>query len=1115
MLLKKKIQKTTAPVMVFFFLFQLFSPTVYAFDAGERDSHGVGVATADPNLNKGEPESSQEAPKDIENNRCTTAWPISLLNGEETYPHPDIYISGRGLDLEIFHTYKSRMNLNGRWGYGWFLNYDTKIRKLENDNLLIVSGEGTKDEYTKTGPGTYDSPQGFTDVLSENTDGTFIRTLKNGVQYNFDVNGRLRSIIDPNDNSITFEYDAGGKLPINGRSAFFVSQTEGVIAYDYKLTRIVDTVGREVTLEYDEDGRLIKMTDPADRELIYAYDADNNLIRAYEPALPATPLSSRDFYAYAYDDKHNLTAVTNPNGVVFLQNQYNDQDRVVHQTHNGETSTYEYNPANRSARRTMQDGAVMTYQMNECCGNPTKVVRDAGEGRLNLTRTYIYDSAMNMTSETDPRGNTTQYAYDDRGNVTRITGPEGGVTQFEYEPTFNQVTRIVDPLGRETRFGYDNRGNLTETTDDLGNRTDFTYAANGDLLTVTNALGNVTRFSYDAYGNVSGVTDALNYTTEMTYDILGNRLSVTDPKNQRTDFSYDAENQLVEIRDALGNRTQFSYDANGNRTTVTDPLGHTTRFAYDDYERLIRITDPLNQATAFAYNVHGNLISMTDAENRVTAHEYDTWFRRIRTVDALNQATEFGYDANGNLVRIADAKGNATTYQYDKLNRRTRTTYPDDSYETFSYDAVGNLVSKRNRDGETVTYAYDDLGRREGIRYPEGTQVAFQYDDLGRLTRAANPSRVVQLAYNAANRLTQTVQDGKTVRYAYDPAGNRTRLTYPDGTFVTYENDAVNRLDAIRNGSGQLLVDYVYDAAGRRIRADLGNGTQAVYEYDDADRLENLKNQVAASQSVISRFAYAHDRVGNRTAMTTADGVHNYTYDATYQLTGVDYPAGYAFADKSYAYDALGNRTVADGTVYTANELNQYVDVGGVDFSYDGNGNLTSDGNGVYTYDDENRMIQAVVDGVTVTFAYDAFGRRVEKSNSSGAVTYVYDGDQVIGEYDGSANLLRKFVYGTGIDEPVVMENGGNRYFYHFDGLGSVAELTGAGGAVVEEYAYDVFGKVRMADASGNVLSESGVGNPYFFTGRRYDADTGLYHYRARSYLVPVRKLLAYIKTVC
>ncbi|MEK7281247.1 MAG: RHS repeat-associated core domain-containing protein, partial [Chloroflexota bacterium] len=51
-----------------------------------------------------------------------------------------------------------------------------------------------------------------------------------------------------------------------------------------------------------------------------------------------------------------------------------------------------------------------------------------------------------------------------------------------------------------------------------------------------------------------------------------------------------------------------------------------------------------------------------------------------------------------------------------------------------------------------------------------------------------------------------------------------------------------------------------------------------------------------------------------------------------------------------------------------------------------------------------------------------------------------------------------------------------------------------------ERYAYDVYGTPRITDAGGTVLSQSALGNRFLFTGREYDQETGLYHYRARAY---------------
>jgi RHS repeat-associated protein len=117
--------------------------------------------------------------------------------------------------------------------------------------------------------------------------------------------------------------------------------------------------------------------------------------------------------------------------------------------------------------------------------------------------------------------------------------------------------------------------------------------------------------------------------------------------------------------------------------------------------------------------------------------------------------------------------------------------------------------------------------------------------------------------------------------------------------------------------------------------------------------------------------------------------------------------------------------------------------------------------------------------------------------------THAYDGDQVIAAYDGSGTLLRKFIYGPGIDEPIGMvdvADANETYFYHFDGLGSIVALSDMNNVLVERYTYDVFGQPTIRDVNGTEIASSAVGNPYAFTGRRYDPEAGLYYYRTRYY---------------
>ena len=80
------------------------------------------------------------------------------------------------------------------------------------------------------------------------------------------------------------------------------------------------------------------------------------------------------------------------------------------------------------------------------------------------------------------------------------------------------------------------------------------------------------------------------------------------------------------------------------------------------------------------------------------------------------------------------------------------------------------------------------------------------------------------------------------------------------------------------------------------------------------------------------------------------------------------------------------------------------------------------------------------------------------------------------------------------------MERGGSVYFYHRDGLGSVSEVSDQSGTLVERYVYDVYGRPQIFDSTDSELTASAIGNPYLFTGRRYDPESGNYYYRARIY---------------
>ena len=160
--------------------------------------------------------------------------------------------------------------------------------------------------------------------------------------------------------------------------------------------------------------------------------------------------------------------------------------------------------------------------------------------------------------------------------------------------------------------------------------------------------------------------------------------------------------------------------------------------------------------------------------------------------------------------------------------------------------------------------------------------------------------------------------------------------------------------------------------------------------------------------------------------------------------------------------------------------------------SYDANGNTLSDAQGrSFTWDFENRLTQAVNPSVgTTTFKYDPFGRRIQKSGPLGTTNYLYDRMNLVAEIDSSGNVLARYTQRKGVDQPLAQLRSGTTSYYEQDGLGSITSLSNAAGAVAETYTYDSYGKPT---ASTGTLT-----NPFQYTGREFDTETGIYYYRAR-----------------
>jgi RHS repeat-associated protein len=1163
------------------------------------------------------------------------------------------------------------------------------VDQMKKTTAVITQGTG-KTVFAQDPNGSYIAPPGTSLKLVTNN-GAFRLKNSSGIFNDFDSNGRLSEWSDAYGNKVDFTYTSGKLTQVAAKIGGSV--TSRTLSFSYSgnhITTVTDSASRSVSYSYSGN-ELHSFTNLDSNSVTYSYhtSTDAKLTAIFSPISTTTPVVQ-----IAYDSLGRMTQQTDANSCVwdFYLTPYRTEVESPAQF----DPRYPTNPPKRFS--TVSWGNPDTHQVTS-----TDVM-----GR---TTTSTYDGQMQVTSVVNPTGTETDLTHDDNQNVTSTTQwptstaeyPEITTTKtyHTYEDAttgrwFVKTYEGTDAAGNVTRSEYDfdpnfssgtNVGNLMKITHPRVNPpTDpnraietFTYYSTGQIHTKTDALGVVTHYEYNSAANGATlkkvIVDAngLNLTTQYTYDSVGRTITAIDPRGYSHNTEYHPSGLVRDTNgpaDCSCENRQYEYYADGKVRYVMTKLNGSTVYlqaiTYNNRGQKATTRGPYPSGaspaelmvnyTEYAYDALGQLWQITDAEGKITETRYYPDGKVWKVTNSENHATVNAYNTNGTLQKITDAEGNETHYMYDAFARPYRTTFADNTYEELEHNEYGSLATKYTRHAsQIISFTFDNLNRvsTKSITDPNNT-ITYTYDLTGKLLRTVDTTGTTTYSYDNAGRLTSTTDaGGKTIAYQYDAGGNRTRLTYPDSTYITYEYDSANRLTYIKNSGGTSLAHYTYNALSQRTNLAYANGTNIVYDFDVAGRLHDINN---VTVSGYHDYSYTYDNVGNRLSMLLTDNSGSrstvYTYDNTYQLTDVNYPDSFNYlaTDTHFNYDGVGNRTsTVDGggtTSYSANSLNEYAHADGVTYSYDNSGNMTYDGSHSLYYDAANRLVklyrattdlsaacdtplsfttggdahwvkettdyqsggpdrdaaqagqidddestwlQTTVEGPgTISFfyqlscgegdyftfsvdnqnyfgasqwqmdwhpisytlgsgthtlrwtyakgesedhsgdyarldrigwtgavssggtwakleyVYDPSGRRIAKK-FDGAIThkYVYDGDSIIAEYDGSNTLVRKYIQGAGIDQPVCMIDVANSsavYYYHYDALGSVVALSNASGSCVETYEYSVFGEVAASDQTNP--------NPFMFTGREFDKETGLYFYRARYYAPEIGRFL-------
>ncbi|MFH0888318.1 MAG: RHS repeat-associated core domain-containing protein [Planctomycetota bacterium] len=1009
--------------------------------------------------------------------------PFFTHNGELNMNVTDLTIPGRGMPFQFTRTYRSQIDFNGTLGYGWDFNYNERlIEKTADNKVIYLNGSARVDEFTKNPDGSYTAPVGFYVELTKLPDGTFQLLERDGTKKIFASSPlistlyALRSITDRNNNRISFQYNTNSQL-----------------------VTVIDTLGREIKLKWNDKGRLDEIEDFNGRKVKYTYDTDYNLVSVSSPATDEYPQGNATAYTYSNgftDTKlnHNLLSVTDLKSQIYLVNSYNEGDRITTQNYGGDNFQISYvtNTDNTLITTIIDRKGYKTVYYHNQLGNAIR--EDVYTQSQGIITTYWeYNANGERTRTILPKSNSIESIFDStnpnhlaQGNLLsvtrRTTNNESLTTIFTYEPRYNQVKSITDALGRTTTFYFDcEESGLGDLNGD-GN----VNQANGNIVkivypTVTkglatqngpqeiaakfwyNQLGQLVRsIDPDGYANVneyytSGLMNGylyriirdfggLNITNTFEYDTIGNITGIYDGKGNKTAFTVNALNQIMGTVSRLGHYVRFHYDANGN----------IDRLEVENKDKDGNLDPNLPWiASSYYYDILDNLISKTE---QVSA--------------AKTITTQYGCDKNGNRDLITQPEGNQIKNIYDERNLLVETIR---GYGTIGwtstkrqYDLNGNMKNVVDGRGKETTYLVDGFDRMTGYVDALGNRMEQELDAVGNVTRVVRKDASGVILSEA--------------KYLYDELNRN------------YETQ-----EWLNTTGGWVITRNEFDKNSRIVRTIDANNHQRFTEYDGMGRVksatDHLGNKVEYTYDENSNVRQVKETELTQDAQpTTQDFITSNEYDNLDRLIKSINPIGivrgYSFDSRNnlvYSIDGEGNTSgnVYDGLnrlIRTMRDLRE----GGK-----GTGAVIKQVTTQYQWDDNSRLGALLDDnGNTTSYQYDALNRRRFEYLPDGTSKELrYDatdniekiidanGTQITQSYDDINRLTRKdIIKGTGVI-------GGSFEELGYDGLSRMTSARNDYSQVVMQY--DSLSKLLNEQQKIGTQSVKSVASAYDLVGNR------------------------------
>jgi RHS repeat-associated protein len=498
------------------------------------------------------------------------------------------------------------------------------------------------------------------------------------------------------------------------------------------------------------------------------------------------------------------------------------------------------------------------------------------------------------------------------------------------------------------------------------------------------------------------------------------------------------------------------------------------------------------------------------------------------------------YYFDGSLQSREDARGVQIGYTYNDGTR-----LPE--YELLLKLPADVLPADVDGAIQSIKREYDDRRRLTHVRSFDAeaaikNDVEFVYHDFDRLQ------------YFRQSHEGATTESSPQVQYDYETdavsgvyrhALRHMRTDYPSGKriYTSYNSDDSydDRLHRVHQkwgnlfGSDKTLLEYKYNGTRRVAEAkypapdiDSPLYTSSPIDFDTLDRFGRVKSKLWKATATLDQVDYTHDFASNRTTRyvdAAPDLNQTYFYDGIHRL---DLMMGSGTFIQDWILDSWGNWSgfsqSGGGTTpisqtrkhSNVNEIEE-IDSSSAHVGHDEAGNMTripkpADWNAHYdlVYDAWNRLVKVNNASSSIEYEYDGLHRRIVKKVGADTYDYYYNVDYQVLEVrkNGSTNPLEQYAWHPYYIDALAMryydadtDGSGDEQYATHDANFNVTALIDVNGTAIERYHYTPYGQLIVLDADYVPTNNpSTVDNPYAFTGRRLDSETGLYYFRNRYY---------------